>query len=74
MKTAKEKAVELVEKYENAIYEKFTYTGDGVEAMMLAKECALINVQELIKDNELNENIVNGGLNKEYWEQVKKEI
>jgi hypothetical protein len=39
-----------------------------------AKECALIAVDELIKDNLHNENIVNGGLNAEYWFDVKKEI
>jgi hypothetical protein len=39
-----------------------------------AKECALIAVDELIADNDKNETIVNGGLNKTYWQQVKSEI
>jgi hypothetical protein len=39
-----------------------------------AKQCALIAVDELIADNDKNEMIVNGGLNKSYWQQVKTEI
>jgi hypothetical protein len=48
MKTAKEKAIELVDKYENAIYNYFTYTGDGIEVAMLAKQSALIAVDEML--------------------------
>ena len=41
---------------------------------LLAKQCALIAVKELIEDNKLNEEVVNGGLNKSFWEQVKQEL
>ena len=39
-----------------------------------AKQCAIKAVDLLIKDNAQNEELVNGGLNKKYWEDVKKEI
>jgi hypothetical protein len=63
MKTAKEKAIELVDKHENAIYNYFTYTGDGIEVAMLAKQCALIAVDETIK--ALNA-LLNSGLNNDF--------
>ena len=73
--TQKNKAEELVKKYENAIYEKPTYTGNGVEAMALAKECALIAV------NEINEaidfdwmEIQNLDRQHKYWDEVRQEI
>jgi uncharacterized protein YoaH (UPF0181 family) len=40
----------------------------------MTKQYALIAVDELIKDNEMSEILVNGGLQKHYWEEVKQEI
>lgn len=68
--TPKEKARELVLKYLK-LQEKDSYNWFNKN---LAKQCALIAVDELIKDNLHNENIVNGGLNAEYWQEVKIEI
>ena len=70
MKSQKDKAEELVRKY-------YTW-GINKEGQTLtwfqAKELALIAVDELIQDNYNNENIVNGGLNSQYWKEVKQEI
>ena len=64
--TPKEKAIELVDKYnlnKNLYYSITEYQ---------AKECALIAVDEIM----LNEKINHSSLDKtyEYWEDVKKEI
>jgi hypothetical protein len=62
--TPKEKAEELVNKFETIQYilEDFTYD----EAI----ECALMCVHELIQESISTGNFIN----KPYWEQVKKEI
>lgn len=57
--TAKEKAKQLVEKYDSAL----TY----LESKSKAKECALIAVNEIISA------LVGLG-SISYWEEVKKEI
>ena len=61
--TPREKAVELIYKFgmENQYYER-------------TKQCALIAVDELIQDNAISEILVNGGLQKVFWEEVKQEI
>ena len=66
--TPKEKAIELVDKYnlnENLYYSITEYQ---------AKECALIAVDEIIEDNRISYMILGVGINKYYWEEVKKEI
>jgi hypothetical protein len=75
METPKQKAKELVDKYLEIIWQadKFSYLLDS-EGLHFAKQCALIAVDELIEDNKANEELVNGGLNKHYWQQVKTEI
>lgn len=65
----KEKAEELLQKFRGETDGIAAYNYDNVN-----KKCALMCVDELIKDNEKNESIVNGGLNKSYWQQVKTEI
>jgi ABC-type Zn uptake system ZnuABC Zn-binding protein ZnuA len=65
--TPKEKAIELYEKYEFVYIQNYTSKHE-------VKQCTLIAVDELIEDNKINEELVNGGLNKQYWEQVKTEI
>jgi len=61
--TPREKAVELIYKFgmETQYYER-------------TKQCALIAVDELIQDNAISEILVNGGLQKVFWEEVKQEI
>ena len=50
----KAKAVELIEKHEALIYEKLTYTDDGVEVIALAKSEATLECQSIIDELELN--------------------
>jgi hypothetical protein len=77
--TPKEKAEELIKKYSDFVS---GYIGSSMltnteypEAILNnAKKCTLIAVDELIEDNKTNEELVNGGLNKQYWEEVKTEI
>ena len=70
---ARLKAVELVEKFKQHAYTNmFSFRIES--NLHNAKKCALIAVDELIKDNLHNENIVNGGLNADYWQEVKTEI
>jgi len=82
--TAKEKAIELVEKYKPYVY---CYFGSGMlvnqedESTILknSKQCALIAVNEIIKNNK--DNIIHWmpchseecGC-RDYWTNVKQEI
>jgi len=76
--TPKEKAIELVEKMmlysydkiENEIYPK--YIVDNKIKKELAKQCALIAVNEIIK--ALRKDLPEIGLGKGYWYNVKQEI
>ena len=74
------KARELVEQYLNADFNckgcDMPYCDVGCTKLNIsqAKQCAFIACDLLIQDNYKNENIVNGGLNSEYWEQVKQSI
>lgn len=71
--TPKEKAQELFKKHEDAIYKKLTYTGDGEEAISLAKESAIITADEMIKIgwNLPHYSNVEG---EAYWLSVKGEL
>jgi len=66
--TAKEKAVELYNKYEQ-LGKDFTR---GVSMAEFAKECALIAVDEIIKI--MYEAGNRPEFTKGYWKEVKKEI
>ena len=71
--TPKEKAEELVEKFECYV----DYQGDNwsteIDTMLInAKKCALIAVSEIIK--ALRKNLPEIGLGKGYWHSVKQEI
>lgn len=70
----KEKAQELFKKHEDAIYEKFTYTGDGEEAVLLAKEAAIITVDCLIQEFEKSDSLYATKFLTEYWSNVKVEL
>lgn len=69
----KEKATELFKKHEDAIYQKFTYTGDGEEAVSLAKEAAIITVDEILKIGWNLPHYCNVG-GEAYWLSVKIEL
>ena len=66
--TPQEKALELYTNYE-VLIKDFT---KGVSIKELAKECALICVNELLQDKE----IIDGMrvINDSYWLEVKQEI
>ena len=65
--TAKEKAKELIDKY-NVDLRPFSEYGHW--DIYHAKQCALICVDELINESTVTGNFIK----KPYWEQVKKEI
>jgi len=73
--TPKEKAEEIVKKYSNieiAIGDKY----DGYLRMDIseAKECALIAVDEIIKEKEECHKYECGGNELKHWQEVKTEI
>lgn len=67
--TSQQKAKELVNKFYRIIpLDKMTIDFD------LAKNCALIAVEEILEDNRISYMILGVGINKYYWLEVKKEI
>jgi predicted alpha-1,6-mannanase (GH76 family) len=67
--TPKEKAIDLFVKY----YERLpndTYSNEGAKSE--AKECALIAVDEILKDREEIDGM--RVINDPYWSKVKEEI
>lgn len=67
--TAKEKSIELVEKYLDTIIDR---TGTFILSKYCAKQCAKISVEELIKEQTMWQN---GDPNPVlYWQDVLKEI
>ena len=69
--SAKEKAIELVDRYSEL--------GIGhPTSLLLAKQCALIAVDEIINNIPCREDYSSNGWvlidNTEYWKEVKKEI
>lgn len=75
--TAKEKATELVEKFKPYVYcylrsGMLTNTYDEGVAMMQAKSCALIAVDEIIKG--IDTCMLCKQAVRDFWQQVKSEI
>ena len=71
--TAKEKAIELVENFEQyADYTECDVFTQRERMRINAKKCALICVDEVIK--ALRKDLPEIGLGKGYWYTVKKEI
>ena len=62
--TPKEKAEELVDKYQYYVAEK-DFFGNNVE-LKNAKQCALIAVDEILSLLPL--------VNRDYWQEIKQEI
>ena len=72
--TPKEKAEELVKKYEI----QFLSFGDYLPTIK-AKKCALIAVDEILKELTYTENYVEDNMGRisiyiKYWQEVKQEI
>jgi len=68
---AKEKAQELVNTFE---YAKKYANSSNAMSKELAKECALISVNEILKSNPTFITCNTTELNYDYWINVKKEI
>ena len=68
--TPKEKATELFDKFYYARDEQGFHSVNKYRA----KQCALIAVDEIIEENEYLEELVQAGLKKQYWQEVKQEI
>lgn len=68
--TPQEKAMELIEKFEKEIYKYDLDTNDKYDMSLfrLAKQCALIAVDEVLKTRMFGIEFFY------YWEQVKHEI
>ena len=64
--TPKEKAKELVEKYDSTL----TY----LESKSKAKQCALIAVDNIIKETKLHDKTIYQHGRTFYWKEVKQEI
>ena len=67
--TPKQKAEELFDKMS-------TNNGDEHHhcTYYVAKQCALIAVDEILEDNRINYMLLGVGISKHYWKEVKKEI
>lgn len=71
--STKEKAVELISKFKPFANYKEDDCFNQIEKMLInAKQCALIAVDEIIKDRERLKDAL--FYNSEYWEKVKIEI
>jgi hypothetical protein len=66
-KSPKEKAKELFDQYHNLIQEIGGDMGHEILVSILAKNCALIAVKQIL-DNDLNSEVYF------YWEEVEEEI
>ena len=64
IETPKEKAEELVKKYEPLLYDGY---GD-FDGYIVSKQCALICVDEILDNRSSNRNTW------EYWQEVKREL
>ena len=69
MKPPKEKAVELVDKY----FREMQFS-EFVNDMDASKQCALIAVDEIIKEKEECHKYECNGYDLKYWVEVKQEI
>ena len=72
--TAKEKAISLIDSYRNILMNEDTECGNEILCTLIAKQSALIAVDEIYK--ELTEEISPSlhGFRHKYWNEVKKEI
>jgi hypothetical protein len=70
--TPKEKAVELIEKFEKEVYKYDLDTNDKYDMSLfhLAKQCALIAVDEILKITWVDKFLIV----EDYWNEVKQEI
>lgn len=70
--TPKEKAEELVDKYRFILIKSNTDAGEEILCTLLAKECALVAVDEILNHHSQEQGLYR--IDTYYWQQVKKEI
>ncbi len=68
--TAKEKAIQLVDNYRMLLMNEDTDCGNEILCSMIAKQCALIAVDELEKETQFE----TPNIRQRYWINVKQEI
>ena len=68
----KEKAEELVDKYRFILIKSNTDAGEEILCTLLAKECALVAVDEILNHHSQEQGLYR--IDTYYWQQVKKEI
>jgi hypothetical protein len=69
--TPKEKAISLVDSYRMILMNEDTECGEEILCTVIAKQCALIAVDELIKEERKTDDYYEIG---SYWQEVKQEI
>ena len=69
-KSPKEKAKELFDEYHNLIQEIGGELGQEILVSILAKNCALIAVDEILRIRSVNKDDILSN----YWEEVEQEI
>jgi hypothetical protein len=80
--TPKEKAINLVDSYRNILMNEDTECGNEILCSVIAKQCALIAVDELLELNHpyvivyksFEDNIMEDMTQEYYWKQVKHEL
>ena len=74
--TPKEKAIELIDKFNNHTVKELVYLKNGkvIEGKTEAKQCALIAVDEILKAVNNPDETYLMKHSVEYWSQVKQEI
>ena len=72
--TAKEKAEQLVNSYRVILMSEDTECGNEILCTSIAKKCAIIAVDEIIKETDTYYDTLIASERKLYWEQVKTEI
>ena len=68
----KEKAEELVDKYRFILIKSNTDAGEEILCTLLAKECALVAVDEILNHHSQEQGLYR--IDTYYWQQVKQEI
>jgi hypothetical protein len=69
--TPKQKAISLVDSYRIILMNEDTECGEEILCTVIAKQCALIAVDEIIKAMD---NVMLPNPFKQYWNKVKQEI
>jgi len=78
--TPQEKAISLVDSYRLILIKSDTDAGEEILCTLLAKECALVAVDEVLNNNCGSYTDESNAMNEEiycdeyYWHEVKQEI